>query len=316
MNWPEAETGRIIATMADAMRLEGLLVIPVTGLDRGRRHQSAVAKIAAKDLRGACLRICPSDLQSLSLGEDLDGLLRLLVLAPEQVDLVADYQIVSEFNMPFTELCDRVPYLNRWRTFTVIGGAFSENLVKYDKNGEYKRPREDWLSWRGQVTASNLRRRPTYGDYTIQYGVFRSPPERANVSASIRYAAPEYWVIMRGEWLGNPDGRGYAQYAAHAKLLYEKNEFSGKKFSYGDSYIDRLRNRLDGTGSPETLIRAGVNHHITLVVNQIASLFGTSTGGGPSRGSQPNLRRPQGMSKSMPAAYAADSSRGPARPAS
>jgi len=144
LNWPEAETGRITASMADAMRLEGLLAIPVTGLDRSRRHQLAVAKIAAKDLRGACLRICPSDLQSLSLGKNLDALLRLLVLAPEQVDLVADYQIVSEFNMPFTKLCDRVPYLNRWRTFTVIGGAFSENLVKYDKNGEYKRPREDW----------------------------------------------------------------------------------------------------------------------------------------------------------------------------
>src|SRR5438094_4091665 len=30
INWPEAETGRIIGTMADAMRFHGLLVIPVT----------------------------------------------------------------------------------------------------------------------------------------------------------------------------------------------------------------------------------------------------------------------------------------------
>lgn len=314
MNWPEAETGKIITTMADAMRFHGLLVIPVTGLDRSKKHQSAVARIAAKDLRGACLRICPSDLQSLSLDENLDGLLKLLALAPEQVDLVADYQIVSEFNMPYTVLCDRVPYLSRWRTFTVIGGAFPENLVKYDKNGEYHRPREDWSSWQSQVTASSLRRRPTYGDYTIQYGVFKPPPERAHVSASIRYTAPEYWVIMRGEWLGNPDGTGYAQYAAHAKLLYEKEEFSGNNFSYGDTYIDRLRSRLDGTGSAETLLRAGINHHITLVVNQIANLFGTSTGGGPFRGSQPNLRLRQGVSKSMPAAYASDSSLGRARP--
>jgi hypothetical protein len=113
---------------------------------------------------------------------------------------------------------------------------------------------------------------------------------------------------MRGEGLQNPDGPGYAQYAAHAKLLYQRSEFSGKEFSYGDLYIDRLRNRLDGKGSAETLLRAGINHHITLVVNQIANLFGTSTGGGLSRGSHPNLRPERGASKLRPAAYAADSS--------
>lgn len=301
--------------MADAMGFHGLLVIPVTGLDRTKRHQSAVANIARRISAGSVLRICPSDLQNLSLGKNLDNLLKLLSLAPEQIDLVADYQVVSEFNMPYTVLCDRVPYLSRWRTFTVIGGAFSENLTKYDKNGEYERPREDWLSWQSQVSASNLRRLPTYGDYTIQYGVFKPPPERANVSASIRYTAPQYWVIMRGEWLGNPDGPGYAQYAARAKLLYQKKEFSGKEFSYGDTYIDRLRNRLDGTGSAETLLRAGINHHITLVVNQIASLYGTSTGGGLSRRQSPNQRPPQGANKSAPVVYAADPSSGLVRPA-
>lgn len=119
---------------------------------------------------------------------------------------------------------------------------------------------------------------------------------------------------MRGEWLGNPDGRGYAQYAGHAKLLYEKKEFSGKEFSYGDTYIDRLRNRLDGTGSAETLLRAGINHHITLVVNQIANLFGTSIADGPSRAPTPNQRPPQGARKSGREAYAVKAAPGQARP--
>lgn len=146
MNWPGSKTGRIIVSMCDAMRFHGLLVIPVTGLDRSKKHQSAVAKIAAKDLRGVCVRLRPSDLQSLSLGKNLDGLLGLLGLAPEEVDLVADYEVVSDFDLPYTVLCERVPYLLRWRTFTVISGAFSENLTKYDKNGEYERPRQDWVS--------------------------------------------------------------------------------------------------------------------------------------------------------------------------
>ena len=45
--------------MADAMGFHGLLVIPVTGLDRTKRHQSAVANIAAKDLRGVCFAHLP-----------------------------------------------------------------------------------------------------------------------------------------------------------------------------------------------------------------------------------------------------------------
>lgn len=316
MNWPESETGKIIVSMSDAMRSRGLLAIPVTGLDRSKKHQSAVAKIAAMDLRGVCVRLCPDDLQSSSLGKNLEQLLSLLGVQPEQADLIADYRVLSDSAMLYAELCERLSYLRRWRTFTVVSGAFARDLRKYEKNGEYTRPRDDWAFWSRQVIESDLKRRPTYGDYTIQYGFFEEPPARANVSASIRYTAPEDWVIMRGEGLRNPGGPGYDQYAAHAKLLYLRKEFFGKEFSYGDMYIDRLRNRLDGTGSPETLIRAGVNHHITLVVNQISNLFGTSTGDGLSGGSTPNQRPPQGANRSGSAAYAGDSSHGQVRPAS
>jgi hypothetical protein len=185
MNWPESETGKIIVSMSEAMRSHGLLAIPVTGLDRSKKHQTAVAKLVAKDHRGVCVRLCPADLQSSFLGKNLDGLLTLLALRPEQVDLVADYRVLSDFAMPYSELCERIPYLLRWRTFTVASGAFSQDLRKYERNGQYTRPREDWASWSRQVLASGLKRRPTYGDYTIQYGCFKEPPERANVSASV-----------------------------------------------------------------------------------------------------------------------------------
>jgi hypothetical protein len=72
MNWPESESGKTIVSMSDAMRSHGLLSIPVTGLDRSKKHQSAVAKIAAKDLRGVSVRLRPSDLQSSSLSMRLD----------------------------------------------------------------------------------------------------------------------------------------------------------------------------------------------------------------------------------------------------
>ena len=92
---------------------------------------------------------------------------------------------------------------------------------------------------------------------------------------------------MRGEGLRNEGGRGYAQYAANATLLCERDEFSGSSFSYGDRY---LANLTEGYGSPETLLRAGINHHLTFVIQQISNLFATSTADAPFLGAAPNRR--------------------------
>ena len=132
-------------------------------------------------------------------------------------------------------------------------------------------PRSDWITWRDQVRQKDLNRKPTFGDYTIQYAIFREPPRYPNVSASIRYTYDEYWVIMRGEGLHNEDGPGYAQYAANAQLLCERSEFCGAEFSYGDRYIHQLSQETGPIGTPEVLLRAGINHHIAFVVQQLSN---------------------------------------------
>jgi hypothetical protein len=215
------------------------------------------------------------DLSSLSLRNDLYRLLTALRLEPEQIDLVADYQLISEFAMPFTDLWRRLPFIERWRTLTILSGAFCEDLTEYEKNGQYVRRRDDWLFFRSEV-AGDLPRLPNFGDYGIQYGLYKEPPKRANVSASIRYAAEEHWVIMRGEGLMNDNSPGNAQYAAHAQLLCEREEYRGRDFSYGDGYIWNLNLGIEGPGNPETLIRAGINHHVTVVTDQLSNFVGTS----------------------------------------
>jgi hypothetical protein len=72
----------------------------------------------------------------------------------------------------------------------------------------------------------------------------------------------------------NKKGPGRAQWPANAMLLCESTEFYGADFSAGDSYIFKVSNGGEGHGSPETWIRAGINHHMTLVSRQIASLPG------------------------------------------
>lgn len=298
------EMGRAdaLVRLGEGMRGSGLRAIPVTGLDREIKYQTAVEQLTATDRRGACIRLYPRNLVSSSLADDLSGLLTKLALRPDEVDLLVDYQLISDFAMPYTMLCSRIPYLSQWRTFTVMSGAFSRDLTEYQKNGQYIRYRDDWLFWQAQVVSS-LPRRPAYGDYSIQYALYIEPPERANVSASIRYTTNDYWVIMRGEGLFNEGSPGNAQYAAHANLLCEREEFCGRAFSYGDRYIDNLNKGIEGPGNPETLLRACVNHHVTLVADQISKLFATSTGDEPFLGYRPGQSLPPPERRPTRASY-------------
>lgn len=309
----ESQDGDLVLTMNGAIRSHGLPSIPVIGLRNGRRFQVAVSMVVALEKRGVCIRLFPEDLQRSSLQVDLERLVHNLGLTPEHVDLIADYRLISEFNPPYESLCRRLPELNRWRTFTVISGAFSRDLSDYEKNRQHLRCRDDWLSWKNQIALPNLPRYPTHGDYTIQYPLLVDPPEYPNVSASIRYTADDYWVIMRGE--GMNTGPGSSQYAANAELLCSRDEFCGVTFSAGDRYIYNLYQRIGrGPGSAETLLRAGINHHVTFVIDQLANLFGTSTGDEPFLGYSPNQPLPQAEHRPSRAPYGARARPHQARP--
>lgn len=78
---------------------------------------------------------------------------------------------------------------------------------------------------------------------------------------------------MRGEGVFNTNGPGFAQFPANAQLLCDRDEFYGASFSYGDQYIEEMGSQFDKPGNAMTWLRAGINHHLTLVVNQVSNLF-------------------------------------------
>ena len=286
-------------SFSEAARTLRMPIIPVTGLSRSRDYQVAVEKVVATDRYGVCLRLSEDDLYNTSLEKEIRQLITKLKVHPKQVDLLVDFKLISAEWMEFEELCKRVPLLSSWRTFTVVSGAFPKNLSELEKNRQHELSRDDWLHWLDQIkNGSTLARRPAFGDYTIQHPFYSTPPKRANVSASIRYAADKYWVIMRGEGLRNKKGPGFAQYWANAQLLASRPEFKGADFSKGDDYIYKKSQPTNNPGSPTTWISAGINHHLTLVVRQIASLFESSNGDGPGNGSGQGPRPRQASRKS------------------
>ena len=252
-------------------------LVPVLGLRRDIRYQSAVIEVLGRHGEGVCLRLSRDDVSRPTLAQDLSELLRFLNVTHEAVDLLVDFQIIDQPVSSFAALCARIPEIHKWRNFIVASGAFPPDLSDLEKNRQHTIERLDWISWRDQATAMPpVTRLPIYSDYTIQHPQYRERQGPQNYSASIRYTANDYWVVMRGEGVLNKDGPGTAQWPANALLLCERPEYCGEAFSDGDRYIREQSVQCERPGNAITWLQAGINHHMTFVVRQLATLSETS----------------------------------------
>jgi hypothetical protein len=188
---------------------------------------------------------------------------------PEKIDLIFDNQIHNSNSIGIKAINEFLPELLKWRTISLIGGCFPKDLTQFPV-GEHELSRDDFLYWKDQIKQKGLSRLPSFGDYTVQYP-FMKDLSFPTFSASIRYTSEKYWAIMRGQSVKK--GSGYAQWPANAAMLCKRSEFSGRKFSNGDEYIYTMSEQEKNTGNAMTWIRAGINHHLTFVVRQLASLF-------------------------------------------
>jgi len=255
-----------------------LSLIPVTGITRDDAYQSAVLTVVNIHTQGVCLRLTYDDIRRPTLVQDIDAVLSFFKLSPESVDLIVDFKIIDQSAPKFNTLCELIPSVNEWRSFIVASGAFPEDLSGLRKNDIYKFERADWVSWRDQIMdIPSIPRMPSYSDYTIQHALYSNRKGRSHYSASIRYTAEDYWIIMRGEDVFRRDGPGFEQWPAQAILLCDLPEYCRETFSEGDKYIREMSLQRKQTGNVVTWLRAGINHHMTLVTRQLASVLVAST---------------------------------------
>jgi hypothetical protein len=221
-----------------------LLAVPVTGLNTNAEYQSSVSRVANQDGRGVCVRIRPSEVLEPAFGQDIRDLLVKFGLEPESVHLVIDYETNDPIEPDPQSVLMKIPRLDAWKTLTVARGAFPPDLQDFQP-GNWRIPRKDWLAWTRTVPESDGRiRKPSFSDYTIQYALYKEPPDFCNPSVSIRYTLENEWFIMRGEATRGKNPRetevrpGHEQWNAQAQLLCENEElFYGSEFSRGDGFI-------------------------------------------------------------------------------
>lgn len=260
-----------LTSFAELARSFRLKLLPVTALNRSEAYQAAVADMIRTDKNGLCLRVTISEVIDEEFADHVANSVKALGASTSDLDLLIDYGVFNSNAPGITELLARVPDVQSWRSLIVARGAFPKDLQAF-KPGTYKIDRSDWTAWVNGLRSCDGHRWPSFSDYTIQYGQYVEPVDNANPSASIRYTLAEKWLIMRGEGIFNEDGPGRAQWNAHAVLLAERDEFYGADFCDGDAYIAAMSGQQKKHGSPMTWIRAGLNHHMSVVLRQIAAL--------------------------------------------
>ena len=249
--------------------------IPVTGLLRDETYQREIKATSAEDKRGVCLRITIEQAAKEALKIEIDALLSTVEIKPSDIDLVLDLEApnfvpLDGFRMVIQAIVSKLPYLNKWRTFTLLGTSFPETMGSI-KEGVETVPRHEWQLYK--MLVNGLReaklRLPSFGDYAINHPkVLELDMRKVKPSATIRYTVDNHWYIVKGK---NVRDYGFEQYHELSKKVFASRYYCGSTFSWGDDYIQKCANEHGKTGSLMTWRQVGTNHHIEKVTRDIAS---------------------------------------------
>lgn len=259
----------------------GAALIPVIHLNDDSEIKEAACSLAKENKSGICLRLICSDFLDADLtklNQNISNLLSSMKLAEKDIDLLIDIKEIvgnGDKYIRYLELSQKINNLLKWRTFIFASGAFPENLSGCRIDEENLISRLDWKNWKDQVVGKNLQRKPAFADYTIQHPIYKEASQFFHPTSSIKYTLENEWLIMKGKQ------RKFELYLASAAELVKDKRFYKESFSDGDKYIAEKAKHfpayikkpsIKGTGSTETWLRAGINHHLVLVAHQVASL--------------------------------------------
>jgi len=260
----------------DALREAKCHAVPVASPERDQAYRAAVSKVAVRDGLGLCIRTSLALASESRLKAHIDSLLAESKLRPKNCDLVLDlgapnFVPLSGFAKLIEKVIDGMPYIKRWRTFTLLGSSFPQSMAEIKSSPEIVE-RQEWLLYKlvtGKLDAKGLRL-PTFGDYAINHpDVFQIDMRLVKPSASIRYTVDDAWFVVKGP---NVRQNGYGQYRGHCTTVLKSGFFCGTAFSAGDKYIKGCAKGTETTGNLTTWRWVGTNHHIEKVVRDVASL--------------------------------------------
>lgn len=270
----EAVAGEVFRRAAQA----GIIFSPVTGISR----TVDVAPALTHRTHGLALRLMRTEFEKGSLETKVTGFLHQHGLTPEDIDLIIDLGAVEDMIMDgIATLTDafmqEVPHHEKWRTFTVSGCAFPISMREVDRHSYALVERAEWHAWRSRLyeRRKHLRRLPSFSDCAIQHpaGVEGFDPKKHQVSASIRYTLPDYWLLIKGQ--STKSKHAVVQFPALATRLVKgdlKSYFAGEHHCLGCASMKEAANGALRLGSAGVWRQLGSIHHISMVMQGLSSL--------------------------------------------
>jgi len=262
----------------DRLRERKCLAIPVTGLNRESSYQQEIKAISTKDKFGICLRVLIEEVSKSSFGKEINSLLSVLDIQVNNCDFILDlgspnFEPLVGFSKMVHMIVNKIPYLRRWRTFSILGTSFPKSLGGI-KVGVTTIPRYEWQAYKilvDRLIKAKLRL-PAFGDYAITH------PETLDLDwrvvkppVKIRYTIDDRWYIVKGK---NYRDYGYGQYHKLSEKILTSNYYYGPTFSWGDDYIQKCANG-GKTGNLTMWVCVDTNHHIKKMTHDIASFYGS-----------------------------------------
>jgi hypothetical protein len=250
---------------------------PVASLDCTAKVIAELATIIATDKKGVAIRARLEHVMKADFTTNLLNLLANLKADPSNTDLIVDlgtpnYEPYKAFASALAIALGKIPNLNAFRTYILVGCAFPDSLKEVSVPGGFVE-RHDWKFY--LAVLANLpkeTRRPTFGDYTIVHPNFVAKMDMRMVkpAGKLVYTTGAQWMIRKGgAFRDNPK-----QMHEHCEYVVNSGHFRGATFSFGDDYIQKCAKKNEGPSTQTRWKSVGINHHIMHVLGEIASLGG------------------------------------------
>lgn len=265
-----------LAFVFNDLRSKGILAIPVIDLRQDSDCQNAMSETVAVDRRGVCARINIEEAAKNDFKDSLDGLLQKYHIGTDECDFILDlrspnFDPIDGFVNLLTVLIKRLPYLDEWRSFVLIGTSFPRSMAEVPQ-GLSIRPRNEWLLYTSLIRSlrDSGTRIPTFGDYGISHpDVIRLDMRYIKPFASVRYTIDNAYLIIKGR---NVRDYKFDQYRDLCREVVRSKHYCGETYSEGDKYINGCARGTVSTGRLTTWRWVGTNHHLEKVARDIANL--------------------------------------------
>ncbi|MGH8547449.1 MAG: beta family protein [Methylococcales bacterium] len=256
----------------------GRVVTPAYGFDRDDAVWTQLRSVVKRMNCGFCFRIDIDDLddQAEDTWSEIIERASELKIVPAQADLLIDLRDIRQMDTAklkglVVDFLSLKPPGDAYRSIILAGSSALKTVADIPKDGVGEISQRElrlWMQLQSDLAGST---ELTYADYGIVHPEFSDAGPNKNANAKIRYTKGAKFVIFRGHKLYDPSD--FKQYHVLADRVRSSNQYEGRKFSFGDRYIDDCASYILGPGNLGNWVLADMNHHLEYTTKQVANLL-------------------------------------------